>query len=97
MSAVFLGSQGNPSPGALLPPDGPAPPGAGSQAQLQLSIPAAGTPRETQWGRVDSPLVYPGLRAVKTQDANGNAQDPRLGEGDEGSPGAMSPLGAWAG
>lgn len=25
MSAVFLGSQGNPSPGVLLPPDGPWP------------------------------------------------------------------------
>lgn len=25
MSLVFLGSQGNPSPGVLLPPDGPWP------------------------------------------------------------------------
>lgn len=77
MSAVFLGVCANPSPRVLLPPDGPwLLLELVLRRQLQLSQ-LQGRQGETVVRAGGSLVLSPGLRAVKTQDANGKCFRPQ--------------------
>ena len=78
MSAVFLGVHGNPSPRVPLPPDGPwLLLELALRQQLQLSQLQGGQGEAVVGAGGGSLILSPGLRAVKTQDANGKRSRPQ--------------------